>query len=127
MRAGVLWGDWFRRNTVAVGVAVVVVALFVATASARGKPGDPQPIPGGFAADLSPVQSDPFIHVLSPSLPFEMATISDFIGTIGASEIQGTAHGSDGSSYTFDTDMRFMQGEYVDGAGQLQHGSFAFI
>jgi hypothetical protein len=65
--------------------------------------------------------------VLVPSLPFEMATIGDFSGTIGASEIQGTARGSDGTSYTFDTDMRFMQGVYVDAAGDLQHGSFAFI
>jgi hypothetical protein len=127
MKAGVLRGDWLRRAIVAVGVAVVAVALFAATAAARGKPGEPQPIPGGFAGDLSPVPSDPFIHVLSPSLPFEMATIGDFSGTIGASEIQGTAQGSDGTSYTFDTDMRFMQGEYVDGDGQLQHGSFAFI
>jgi hypothetical protein len=127
MRAGVLWGDWLRRSIVAVGVAVVAVALFAATASARGKPGDPQPIPGGFGADLSPVPSDPFIHVLTPSLPYEMATIGDFSGRIGGSEIQGTAQGSDGTSYTFDTDMRFMQGEYVDAAGEFQHGSFAFI
>jgi len=127
MRAGVSRGDWLWRIGVVVGAAGVVLALFVAAASARGKPGDPSPIPGGLSSDLSPVPSDPFIHLLPPTLPFEMATIADFNGTVGASEIQGTAHGSDGTSYTFDTDMRFMQGEYVDGAGQLQHGSFAFI
>jgi hypothetical protein len=126
MKAGFPRGDWSRR-VVVVAVAAVALAVFVAAASARGKPGDPQPIPGGFAADLSPVPADPFIHVLPPSLPFEMATIGDFNGTIGAAEIQGTAHGSDGTAYTFDTDMRFMVGEYLDAAGQLQHGSFAFI
>jgi hypothetical protein len=127
MKAGFPRGDWLRRIVVVVGAAAIVLAVFVTAASARGKPGDPQPIPGGFGPDLQPVPADPFIHVLSPSLPFEMATIGDFNGTIGAAEIQGTAHGSDGTAYTFDTDMRFMEGEYVDAAGQLQHGSFAFI
>jgi hypothetical protein len=56
-----------------------------------------------------------------------MSTIGDLDGTIGAAEIQGTAHASDGTSYTFDADMRFMEGEYVDTAGHVQHGSFAFI
>ena len=69
----------------------------------------------------------PVHHVLPPSLPFEMSTIGDFDGTIGAADIQGTAHGSDGTTYTFDTDMRFMQGVYIDTAGHVQHGSFAFI
>ena len=45
-----------------------------------------------------PVASDPFIHVLPPFPPFEMSTISDFNGTIGAAEIQGTARGSDGTA-----------------------------
>ena len=74
-----------------------------------------------------PVPSDPFIHVLPPFVPFEMSTIGDFDGTIGAAEIDGTAQGSDGTAYTFDVDMRFMQGVYVDAAGHVQHGSFAFI
>jgi hypothetical protein len=121
------WGDWLRRGGLVAGVAALALIVFVASASGRGKPGDPKPIPGGFAADFSPVPSDPFVHVLPPSLPFEMATIGDFSGTIGASEIQGTARGSDGTSYTFDTDMRFMQGVYLDATGKLQHGSFAFI
>ena len=96
-------------------------------APAEKKPGDPKPIPGGFSAAFEPVPADPFIHVLPPFLPFEMSTIGDFDGTIGAADIQGTAHGSDGTTYTFDADMRFMQGTYVDTAGNTQHGSFAFI
>jgi hypothetical protein len=76
---------------------------------------------------LTPVPADPFVHVLPPFPPFEMSTINNFNGTIGAAEIQGTAHASDGVSYTFDTDMRFMQGLYVDMAGNVRHGSFAFI
>jgi hypothetical protein len=120
-------GHFVRR--VAAGAAVVAFALllFATPALARGKPGDPKPIPGGFDLGFNPVPSNPFIHVLPPSVPFEMSTIGDFNGTVGASEIQGTARGSDGSTYTFDTDMRFMVGTYIDAAGNVQHGSFAFI
>jgi hypothetical protein len=96
-------------------------------AFARGKPGDPKPIPGGLTAEFMPVPSNPFAHVLPPFPPFEMSTIGDFNGTLGAADIQGTAHGSDGTIYAFDADMRFMEGVYVDTAGRLQHGSFAFI
>jgi hypothetical protein len=115
-------GRFGRRAVIAVGLVAVVFAVLVTAALARGKPGDPKPIPGGFS--IPPAF---FFHVMPPSLPFEMSTIGDFNGTIGAAEIQGTAHGSDGTAYAFDVDMRFMQGAYIDAAGKLQHGSFAFI
>jgi hypothetical protein len=124
---------WFGRQAVVVGVvafvfAVLAFAVLATAAPGRGKPGDPKPIPGGFSLPaFAPVPSDPFIHVLPPLLPFEMSTIGDLDGTIGAADIQGTAHGSDGTTYTFDADMRFMRGTYVDTAGNVQHGSFAFI
>lgn len=127
MGAGSSRGDLLRRISVVVAVFAVASSVFAASAAGRGKPGDPTPIPGGLSGDLTPVPTDPFVHVLLPFPPFEMATISDFSGAIGAAEIQGTAHGSDASSYTFDVDMRFMQGSYIDAAGRLQHGSFAFI
>jgi hypothetical protein len=120
------WGHLVRRAAVVVAVLVLCVAL-PATALARGKPGDPKPIPGGLSLDFQPVPSDPFAHVLAPFLPFEMSTIGDFNGTLGAAEIQGSARGSDGTTYTFDTDMRFMAGTYVDTSGNVEHGSFAFI
>jgi hypothetical protein len=31
------------------------------------------------------------------------------------------------TSYAFDADVRFMQGEYVGADGRLNHGSFGFI
>jgi len=128
LRERVARGRFGRRAFVAVGVVALVFAVMVTAALARGKPGDPKPIPGGFSLpSFDPVPSDPFIHVLPPFLPFEMSTIGDLDGTIGAADIQGTAHGSDGTAYTFDADMRFMQGVYIDGEGHLQHGSFAFI
>src|SRR5690349_10519696 len=73
----------------------------------------PRPIPGGFDSSFTPVPRDPFVHVLPPGIGFEMSTITDFRGVVGASEIRGTARGSDGSRYSFDTDMRFMRGLYV--------------
>jgi hypothetical protein len=98
------------------------------TALAKGKsPGMPNPIPGGFDSNFQPVPSNPLVHVLPPGIGFEMSTITDFNGVVGASEIRGKAFGSDGSQWDFDTDMRFMQGEYVDTSGSMQHGTFGFI
>lgn len=88
---------------------------------------DPRPIPGGFDESFNIVPRDPFIHILPPALGFEMSTITDFDGVIAAGEIQGRARGSDGSRYTFDTDMRFMQGTYVGTDGRRRTGSFGFV
>ena len=116
------------RGAVAAGGLAGLGLFEPAIALARGH-GDPNPIPGGLDQSFMPVPSDPFIHVLAPGLAFqlEMATITDFHGVIGASEIRGTAHGSDGSTWDFDTDMRFMQGTYVDRSGRVRKGSFGFV
>ena len=122
-----------RRQVLVRGAAaaggIAGLSLFEpAFAFARGH-GNPNPIPGGLDELFAPVPSDPFIHVLAPGLgpQLEMATITDFNGVIGASEIRGAAHGSDGSTWDFDTDMRFMQGTYVDTNGQVRKGSFGFV
>lgn len=87
----------------------------------------PRPIPGGFDQNFNIVPSGAFIHVLPPSVGFEMSTITDFNGVIGASETQGSAQGSDGSTYDFDCDMRFMRGVYVGRDGRKHNASFGFI
>jgi hypothetical protein len=87
----------------------------------------PRPIPGGFDKDLMPVPKNPIAHVLVPGIGFEMSTITDFHGIVAASETRGTAHGSDGSSYDFDTDMRFMHGSYVAMDGRVRTATFGFI
>ena len=91
------------------------------------KNGDPRPIPGGFAADFSTVPSNPFIHVLPPLVGYEMSTITDFDGVVAAAEIQGTAHDSEGGSYWFDCDMRFMKGRYIDLNARKREGVFGFV
>ena len=88
----------------------------------------PRPIPGGFslaANDYVPSGAD--FHFLLPGIGFEMSTITDFDGVVGGSETRGTARGSDGTSYSFDCDMRFMQGLYVGLDGRRHFGSFGFI
>jgi hypothetical protein len=87
----------------------------------------PRPIPGGFDQNQMPVPKNPFIHVLIPGIGFEMSTITDFKGVVAGSEIRGAAHGSDGSRWDFDTDMRFMSGSYVGLDGRLRKGAFGFI
>jgi hypothetical protein len=119
-------GQFLRRGAIAAGGLVL---LDPASAFARSA-GDPRPIPGGFLITddfFGVVSADPTIHVLPPGINFEMSTITDFDGVVGASEIRGTAHGSDGSTYSFDTDMRFMQGTYVDTDGRVRKGSFGFV
>ena len=66
-------------------------------------------------------------HFLLPGIGFEMSTITDFDGVVGGSETRGTARGSDRTTYSFDCDMRFMQGEYVGFDGRRHFGSFGFI
>jgi hypothetical protein len=87
----------------------------------------PRPIPGGFDSNQMPVPRNPFVHVLVPGIGFEMSTITDFKGIVAGSEIRGTARGSDGSKWDFDTDMRFFSGSYVALDGRLRRGAFGFI
>jgi hypothetical protein len=117
---------FLRRGAIALG-GIAGVGLLDSNAAYARATGEPRPIPGGFDEFFNPVPSDPLIHVLPPSVGFEMATVTDFNGVIGAAELQGTASGSDGSAYTFDTDMRFMQGAYVGLDGRVYEGAFGFI
>jgi len=87
----------------------------------------PRPIPGGFDQNFNPVPVNPFIHVLPPDFGFEMSTITDFQGVVVAGEVQGTARGTDGSTRSFDCDMRFMKGTYVGRDGRKHKRSFGFI
>lgn len=119
-------GQALRRGAAAVG-AVGAVGMLDAAPAFAWWGAQPRPIPGGFDESFNPVPKHPFIHVLPPALGFEMSTITDFRGKIAAGETQGTARGSDGSTYSFDTDMRFMQGTYVGRDGRTRDGAFGFV
>ena len=118
-----------RRDLLGRTAGMVVGASFglPALAAAKPEPGVPNPIPGGFDAEFNLVPSDPLIHVGVPAPGFEMATITDFNGTIAAAEIRGFAEGSDDSQYSFDADMRFMEGVFMDAASRMRRGAFAFV
>lgn len=115
-----------RRGAIGVGGLAGLGLLDPLAALARGS-GEPRPIPGGFDENFGLVTHDPFIHVLPPGIGFEMSTITDFNGALGAAEIRGTAHGSDGTAYDFDADMRFMRGVYVGLDGQRRNAAFGFV
>ena len=88
----------------------------------------PSPVPGGLRlADFSFVPSNPDFHFFPPGIGFEMSTITDFNGVVGGSETRGTARGSDGTTYSFDCDMRFMRGVFLGLDGRVHNGSFGFI
>ena len=115
-----------RRSAAAVGGLAGLNLLDPLTALARPA-GEARPIPGGFAEDFSLVTHDPFIHVLPPGIGFEMSTITDFNGAVGGAEIRGSARGSDGTTYDFDADMRFMRGVYVGLDGHRREAAFGFV
>jgi hypothetical protein len=123
-RAGVSRRRFLRRSAVAVGALAGAGLFDVAAAFGDGSGADPRPIPGGFDQFFNPVPSDPFVHVLPPAVGFEMSSITDFNGVVGAGETQGTANNG---AYNFDCDMRFMQGLYAGVDGRLRQGSFGFI
>lgn len=120
-----------RRGFVGVTFAGLAgTALLRATPALGKSTSAPKPIPGGLLVTPTGIgitPTNPDVHVLPPAIGFEMSTITDFNGTVAATEIQGTATGSDRSSWYFDVDMRFMDGEYVGEDGRHHHGTFGFV
>jgi hypothetical protein len=90
------------------------------------------------AARYAPVAPKPIPLTLAPGLPFhvqllgpghEPSTITDFNGFIGVADVQGTGTGTGPGAGTllFDTDMRFMSGEYIGVDGKHHYGTFGFV
>ena len=122
-------GTMSRRRFVGATVAGLAGSELLRVTPAFAKSTSaPKPIPGGFLVpSFELATTNPDVHVLPPAVGFEMSTITDFNGTVGAADIQGTATGSDGSSWFFDADMRFMDGEYVGEDDKHHHGTFGFV
>ncbi len=128
LRAQISRRQFVHRGAVTVAGLAGLEALRAAPAVAKTPNTAPKPIPGGFKLptfDLVPTGAD--LHVVPPAPGLELSTITDFNGHVAAAEIQGDAVGSDGSSWTFDTDMRVMQGEYIGADGEHHNGTFGFI
>jgi len=112
-----------RRGALGIGT-LAALQLTRAGQHALAGPGaaGPKPIAGGFSASFKRVAANPVGHVFRPLKGGELNTIGDFKGFVAATEIQGMAKGSDGSTYSFDCDMRFMHGAVGD--PKKQHHDF---
>jgi hypothetical protein len=119
-------------RTAAGTTAVVLGAGLVPAVADAARPGGsaPKPIPGG---DPGIEQAfGKLFHVFFPYFGQEVSTITDFNGNLAAAEMQGAGTGVDTRSgatarYTFDADMRVMDGLYVAQDGQLRRGTFGFV
>lgn len=82
-------------------------------------PADPTPIP----LTLGPFH----VQLLGPG--HEPSTITNFNGFVGVADVQGTGTGAGpgGGALLFDTDMRFMTGEYIGVDGKQYHSTFGFV
>lgn len=88
----------------------------------------PSPIPGGLQL-LGP--SGPLFHFFLPATGAEPSTITDFNGFVGWAAVGGmgthTPAGEASQHLPFESDMRFMAGEFIGADGKSHHGAFAFI
>jgi len=88
----------------------------------------PLPIPGGLQL-LGP--AGPLFHLFLPATGAEPSTITDFNGFVGWAAVGGTGThtpvGEAPSHLPFESDVRFMLGEFVGADGRNHHGAFAFI
>jgi hypothetical protein len=61
----------------------------------------------------------------------EPSSIFNFRGTVGLGMVHGVGTGTDGegneTSLIFDSDNRFMQGEYIAADGKRREGTFGFV
>ena len=131
-----------RRQFLTAGAASVAVAAFgglwePARANAAPPVGAlPRPIPGG-----TQIGTLGFFHFYFPTLgnppgsthviengTGDPSTITDFNGKVGVSEMSGgTGVDNLGHTQYWKSDVRFMDGEYVDVDGEHRQGTIAFV
>jgi hypothetical protein len=98
----------------------------------------PLPIKMGGAQYPSPLAASPFggpdIYQnfpgpadAPPIFGNEPNQLTDFNGFYGGARVQGTGKGSDGITYLWDADLRFMQGNYQGLDGKVHHGTFVEV
>ena len=118
---------WQRARLSRRGFLWTTAATAAGLAVAKSDGAAPKPIPGGF--QFTP--GGPFFHV-SGGPGGGNSSITDFNGFMGSAFISGTGTGTDlktgaQSQLNFDSDMRFMEGEYIGVDGKHYHGTFAFV
>ena len=100
-------------------------ALFARSRGATGA--TPLPIPGGTDA----LGDGRIEHFFLPAEGAEPSTITDFNGFVGWAAVGGmgthTVAGKAPQHLPFESDMRFLSGEFIGADGKMHHGAFAFI
>lgn len=121
----------FVRTAAGATALVAGNALWFPLAAGAAPKGDarPRPIPYLLTIPGFPL---PPLHVDFPWYGFEVSTITDFNGAVASAQIRGAGTGTDTQTrevtrYTFDADMRFMDGVYVGMDGHTRRGTFGFI
>jgi hypothetical protein len=111
----------FLGTTAAATAAVATSSMWLPVlADASGR--DPVPIPGGFF---------PGYHAfLGPGV--EPSSIFNYRGVTGVAAVRGTGTGwntetDESTALLFDSDNRFMRGQYIGVDGKEHEGTFGFI
>jgi len=117
-----------RRNFLQAGATLAAGLALPLPLRASRDVALPNPIPGG----LDLLGNGHIFHVFLPGTSPELATITDFNGVLGATDVLGswTAEGftpPPNTPLVFDADMRFMSGEYIGRDGRHHQGNFAFV
>lgn len=121
----------FVRTAAGATALVVGNGLWFPLVAGAAPEGDARPRPIPYLLDIPGLPLPP-LHVDFPWYGFEVSTITDFNGAVASAQIRGAGTGTDTQTqaqtrYTFDADMRFMDGVYVGMDGHTRRGTFGFI
>jgi hypothetical protein len=107
------------------GVAGVSMLNPLAVLARQDENVAPTPIPGG--NEIGGI----LFHVTFFGVGVMPAVINNFNGFVGVAQVQGTGTNTNADGSTepllFDTDMRFMKGEYVGVDSKVHKGTFGFV
>jgi len=117
-----------RRNFLQAGATLAAGLAIPPALRASRETSLPNPIPGG----LDLLGNGHIFHVYLPGTSPELATITDFNGSMGATDVLGTWTAEDftpppDTPIIFDADVRFMSGEYIGRDAKHHQGTFAFV
>lgn len=119
----------FLRTMAGLGLTSELLSPRMAEAAPDPDTALPQPIPGGVSPFNIPIHHFPLPPTGTPlSSLTEPSEITDFNGFIGDTRIRGAGFGTGfATQLAFQTDMGFMQGEYIGQDGRHHNGTFCFI
>jgi len=119
----------FLRTMAGLGLGSGLLAPRIAVAEQDSDNALPQPIPGGVSPFGIPIHHFPVPPTGTPLSGLnDPSEITDFNGFIGDTRIRGAGFGTGFTNpLAFQTDMGFMQGEYIGQDGRHHHGTFCFI